>query len=336
MNKASGDGMNYNIDAHLTAAETSRRDDQIPATKKDNAAQEGELKILFPWTLHSLLEDAEKGGFESIISWRPSGMAFKVHNREKFMNEVLPRYFKQTKFKSFVRQLNLWGFSCIDQIPDKGSCMYTITTVSASRNERKLYSFGLTCSSSSPPTSCCLSDHHKSFVRGNANMCKEMRRTKIKKPNPPSMAKQAASNSLKAKAASTNSSTVTESNTTTTTTNSMRSSVSDPPRAITGVSSSSTIGQSIYAPGATLGQQHASAGSTKQILSSMAYAQANSRNNLGRRGQQEQSSGDWLDKLEAAIICPTTTAPESWMKLLEPRPIRPVRGATGGTPRESL
>lgn len=113
-----------------TAAAGTRHVNQVPnqhsslATKQDKA-QERELKILFPWTLHSLLEDAEKEGFDSTVSWRPSGIAFKVHKRDDFMNEVLPRYFRQTKFKSFVRQLNLWGFSCIDQGPDKGACMYT-------------------------------------------------------------------------------------------------------------------------------------------------------------------------------------------------------------------
>lgn len=129
---------------HSAAAETIRDEKQISnaslATKKDET-QEGELKILFPWTLHSLLQDAEKEGFDSTISWRPSGMAFKVHNREEFMTQVLPRYFRQTKFKSFVRQLNLWGFSCIDHEPDKGSCMYYIV-----HTMKESYFFGLTYS----------------------------------------------------------------------------------------------------------------------------------------------------------------------------------------------
>jgi hypothetical protein len=128
MNKTTGGGIN-SVAPHSGAAAEPTRHGQVPsdslATKKDDA-QERELKILFPWTLHSLLEDAEKEGFNSTVSWRPSGLAFKVHHRDEFMDKVLPRYFRQTKFKSFVRQLNLWGFSCIDQGPDKGSCMYTI------------------------------------------------------------------------------------------------------------------------------------------------------------------------------------------------------------------
>jgi hypothetical protein len=84
--------------------------------------RQGDIKSLFPYTLFTLLEEAERDGYESIVSWRPCGEAFKVINRDEFMKQVLPRYFKQTKYKSFIRQLNLWGFSCLHEGPDRGSC----------------------------------------------------------------------------------------------------------------------------------------------------------------------------------------------------------------------
>jgi HSF-type DNA-binding len=76
----------------------------------------------FPWTLHRLLEDAEREDRQDVVAWMPSGNAFIVRKRDVFVKETLPRYFRQTKFKSFVRQLNLWGFTFIDQGPNKGSC----------------------------------------------------------------------------------------------------------------------------------------------------------------------------------------------------------------------
>lgn len=39
----------------------------------------------------------------------PHGRSFIVHDPEALV-DVLPNYFNQTKFLSFVRQLNLWGF----------------------------------------------------------------------------------------------------------------------------------------------------------------------------------------------------------------------------------
>jgi hypothetical protein len=136
--------------------------------------------------------------------------------------------------------------------------------------------------------------------------------------------------------------------------NSMRPSVLDPPPQI-GVYSvnnnnnhaaahSSSIGESINNVNGNVGgetlEQHTHI-SPIQILS-RAYAQAstatatpNARNNNNNNLGAGRESGDWLDKLEAAI-CPTTsstnTAPplgltdsRSWMRLLEPRPIRPAK-----------
>merc|ERR1719229_71471 len=41
-------------------------------------------KFAFPFKLHRLLEDAEKNGHASIISWTPSGRAFKIHKPKEF------------------------------------------------------------------------------------------------------------------------------------------------------------------------------------------------------------------------------------------------------------
>mmetsp|Transcript_27794 Transcript_27794/g.67214 ORF Transcript_27794/g.67214 Transcript_27794/m.67214 type:complete len:576 (+) Transcript_27794:900-2627(+) len=75
----------------------------------------------FPWVLHKIIDEAEQEGNQHIVAWMPRGRSFIVHKRDTFTEQILPRYFRQTKYKSFVRQLNLWGFTFIDQGPDKGS-----------------------------------------------------------------------------------------------------------------------------------------------------------------------------------------------------------------------
>eukprot|EP00538_Stauroneis_constricta_P000798 CAMPEP_0119570508 /NCGR_PEP_ID=MMETSP1352-20130426/43651_1 /TAXON_ID=265584 /ORGANISM="Stauroneis constricta, Strain CCMP1120" /LENGTH=521 /DNA_ID=CAMNT_0007620177 /DNA_START=705 /DNA_END=2270 /DNA_ORIENTATION=- len=106
------------------------------------------FKALFPGVLHQILNDASTEGFEHIVSWNPDGNSFKIHQREDFMKTILPRYaVNQSKYKSFVRQLNIWGFSCVHggrKNPLRGS--YT----------------------------------HEYFVRANPDMCRHMERTKIK------------------------------------------------------------------------------------------------------------------------------------------------------------
>ena len=75
----------------------------------------GGVAVPFPYRLYILLElmDSEaqqQGQGKSIVGWQPHGRAFKVHNRKIFEESILPVHFKQTRYASFQRQLNLYGF----------------------------------------------------------------------------------------------------------------------------------------------------------------------------------------------------------------------------------
>jgi hypothetical protein len=100
----------------------------------------------FPWKLHEMLDDAEKDeSFQSIMSWLPDREnAFRIHNSAAFVDLVMPKYFKQTKYKSFQRQLNIWGFCRITSGRDKGGYV------------------------------------HPCFIRGKPSLCRQMVRRKIK------------------------------------------------------------------------------------------------------------------------------------------------------------
>jgi hypothetical protein len=69
----------------------------------------------FPLILHALLEDAREHNFEHIISWVPnSDCFFIVHEPKLFAQFIMKSYFtKQNRYKSFLRQLNLYGFERI-------------------------------------------------------------------------------------------------------------------------------------------------------------------------------------------------------------------------------
>jgi hypothetical protein len=78
--------------------------------------------VRFPQKLHQLLEETEKNGQWQVISWLPDGKSFKVHDKEEFIRKIMPAYFDLTKYKSFQRNLNLWGFVTVPKGPEKGKC----------------------------------------------------------------------------------------------------------------------------------------------------------------------------------------------------------------------
>ena len=86
----------------------------------------------------------ECGGDKSIVSWQPHGRAFTVHKTKEFVTLIMPQFFNQTKYASFQRQLNLYGFSRLTHGPDKGAY------------------------------------YHSCFIRGERSLCRRMIRQKIK------------------------------------------------------------------------------------------------------------------------------------------------------------
>ena len=66
----------------------------------------------FPVRLHEMLDWARTAGMSHIVSWCSHGRMFRVSDKDAFMEKVLPRFFKSTKFRSFTRQVR--------SIPDPG------------------------------------------------------------------------------------------------------------------------------------------------------------------------------------------------------------------------
>ena len=100
---------------------------------------------LFPWKLHEMLQACAEKNKEGIASWVSNGNAFRVHDISIFVEEILPLFFNQTKYKSFQRQLNLWGFQRIHNGPERGAY------------------------------------HHKYFKREQPELCSRLSRQKSKK-----------------------------------------------------------------------------------------------------------------------------------------------------------
>jgi len=74
------------------------------------------IKVHFPARLYQIIEDEDK----EIIHWEPDGKSFRISNNKRFKREIIPKYFPHGNFASIQRQLNLYGFLCLDRIHLKG------------------------------------------------------------------------------------------------------------------------------------------------------------------------------------------------------------------------
>ena len=57
--------------------------------------------------------------FEHSISWRPHGRAFCINVPKSFESEVCPQYFGHSRYSSFLRDLNKFGFKHISKGEDR-------------------------------------------------------------------------------------------------------------------------------------------------------------------------------------------------------------------------
>lgn len=95
----------------------------------------------FPAKMHAILSRAD---LQDIIAWMPHGRSWQVLKPREFEVSVVPTFFSHSKYSSFVRQANGWGFKRISQGPDRGSY------------------------------------YHPKFLRGLPHLCKTLKRQKAK------------------------------------------------------------------------------------------------------------------------------------------------------------
>ena len=55
----------------------------------------------FPFKLYDMLEHAADSEHSSVVSWVKEG-GFAIHNKDDFLKHIVPHFFKQTKYRSFV------------------------------------------------------------------------------------------------------------------------------------------------------------------------------------------------------------------------------------------
>ncbi|EED93475.1 hypothetical protein THAPSDRAFT_22414 [Thalassiosira pseudonana CCMP1335] len=94
----------------------------------------------FPAKMHAILSNPK---LHHIVAWAPHGRSWRILKPRQFECYVLPKYFEHSKFSSFVRQANGWGFRRFSQGYDRNAY------------------------------------YHEYFLRSMPHLCKKMRRPKV-------------------------------------------------------------------------------------------------------------------------------------------------------------
>lgn len=96
----------------------------------------GGVEELFPDKLHRMLRESEERGESGVVSWLPHGRCFRVHKMDKFLKDIMPRYFSgQAKWGSFSRQLQLYGFMRMTSGVDVGSYYHEVCLLGGLRRQ---------------------------------------------------------------------------------------------------------------------------------------------------------------------------------------------------------
>jgi hypothetical protein len=109
--------------ADEAAAKTTARVQEWMAANKPKSRMGA--YVMFPRNLHDLLENADYFGFEHTISWMPDGTSFRIHEPWN-MDQIIKQFFNQNKWKSFLRQLQNYGFERVLRGRERGVCRHPL------------------------------------------------------------------------------------------------------------------------------------------------------------------------------------------------------------------
>ena len=78
---------------------------------------------MFPVLLHQFISDPQNS---HIITWLLHGRSIKILSCDQIESDNTKAYFKLTKVKSFIRQLNRWGFHRVTKGEEIGSYFHEV------------------------------------------------------------------------------------------------------------------------------------------------------------------------------------------------------------------
>jgi hypothetical protein len=106
-------GLVLNADSGKSCARSMDENNNLESPRKSDC-------YVYPRSqLMAMLNDEDHVG---IISWLPHGRGFMICKKKLFEKDVMPKFFsKHSKYTSFTRKLNRWGFVRVTRGPEMGA-----------------------------------------------------------------------------------------------------------------------------------------------------------------------------------------------------------------------
>lgn len=86
---------------------------QQPQQQQQASTRHTKTRPAFVNKVWSMLNDNSNA---NLIQWSADGKSFIVVNREEFVHQILPKYFKHSNLASFVRQLNMYDWHKVQDV----------------------------------------------------------------------------------------------------------------------------------------------------------------------------------------------------------------------------
>uniref|UniRef100_A0A7S4RYA9 HSF-type DNA-binding domain-containing protein n=1 Tax=Ditylum brightwellii TaxID=49249 RepID=A0A7S4RYA9_9STRA len=103
----------YQNHSHITVEAV-----QTKLEQRKNSSWFSNKEPPFPQKLHEILAEPNN---QEWIAWLPHGRAWKILDKTKLEENILPHYFRGCKLASFMRQVNNWGFDRVHFGPDENA-----------------------------------------------------------------------------------------------------------------------------------------------------------------------------------------------------------------------
>ena len=106
--------------SQLPYKKTNQSSQASSRTKTMTPSSSSSTSVTFLRKLYEMLEYVHSNDLTYLVSWELDGTAIKIHKSKEFEAKVIPKFFGQTRLKSFQRRLNMAGFHRMTSGKQKG------------------------------------------------------------------------------------------------------------------------------------------------------------------------------------------------------------------------